>query len=990
MPGLQDKSDYFTALSLGVSAPTEEILSSLNPEQEQAVLHGEGPLLIVAGAGTGKTTVLTRRVAHLISSRKAKPSEILALTFTDKAASEMEMRVDRLVPYGFVDVQVSTFHAFGDKLLREFALEMGLLPDFKVLTEGEALVFFKQHLFEMPLEKLRPLGHPTKYAEAMLSHISRLKDEDITPSRYLHWAEALLAKASGPEEKKLAIRHLEMAQAYEKYEEIKAQEGFLDFGDQVVLVLRLFRERPDVLKVIQARYRFVLVDEFQDTNFSQFQLVRLLAQSHCNLTVVADDDQAIYKWRGACLANVLGFMEVYPQARVISISQNYRSTQTILDQAYRLIRNNDPYRLEVTQKISKKLRSQKMTGPAVRVRGFHLPEEEADWIAQKIKKEVEQKKRSYEDYAILVRSNDSAKVYLDSLNYFQIPWRFSAETQLLRSPEIKTLVSFLKVIADPYDSVYLYHLATSHFYRITPAELAAVNHEARVSQRPLFQILAHPDKYREVWEQIPPKAVKKLQVFLQDLQHFLSLSSQESTGRVLYKFLEHHKVLAQLARSDQWEDVLKAKTLARFFSILKRFSEMSLVDQPRAFVENIESILEGESAADPEELEADWVHVSTIHKSKGLEYPVVFLANLVEEQFPARRHGEFLPLPQELLGERVPGEDTHLAEERRLFYVAMTRAKEELYLSWSQGGTKRARKPSRFILEALEGPKEMLEVRAETDPLQTIDLTMRAPVKPISQELEALARPIPAEEEITLSAYAIDDYATCPLKYKYIHVLKLRDIVVHHHSVVYGSAIHEAIKAFNLAKLKGKTLSLEEVWGVFERTWVSEGFLSREHEEKRLMRGKEILKKFYEQNESSPPPVAVEEDFKFYQGKDRVVGRFDCIVSKPDGQAVVDYKTSEVEDQKEADKKAKDSIQMGLYALGFEKKYGVSPSSLELHFLESGIVGEVKPDARFTEKTAERMKKASQGIRARNFEAKPGRFTCSFCAFQWICPEAYH
>ncbi|MBI4051078.1 MAG: ATP-dependent helicase [Elusimicrobia bacterium] len=984
------------------STSEQEILAGLNPEQEQAVLHGEGPLLVVAGAGTGKTTVLTRRVAHLIASHKAKPSEILALTFTDKAASEMEVRVDRLVPYGFVDVCVSTFHAFGDKLLREFALEMGLIPDFKVMTEGESHVFFKQHLFQMPLESLRPLGNPTKYAGAMLGQISRLKDEDISPSRYLLWAQAALLKAQNPEEKKLAQRHMELAQVYEKYEEIKSQEGLLDFGDQVVMVLKLFRERPEVLKAVQHRYRYILVDEFQDTNYSQFQLVRLLTGLHRNLTVVADDDQAIYKWRGACLANVLGFLDVYPEARVISITQNYRSTQTILDNAYRLVRYNDPDRLEVTQKISKKLKAQKMTGPSVRVTGFHLPEEEADWVAKKIQREVAEKKRSYADYAILVRSNDSAKAYLDSLNFFRIPWRFSAETQLLRSPEIKTLVSFLKVVADPYDSVFLYHLATSRFYQITPAEMAAINHEARITKRPLFEILSRPDRYQGVWNQIPEEAIRKIKSLLKDLQHFLNLSSHESTGRVLYQFLEQHKVLAQLARSDRWEDVLRAKTMARFFGILKRFGEMSLLDQPRVFVENIEAILEGESAADPEELEEDWVHVTTIHKAKGLEYPVVFMVHLVEDQFPARRHGEFLPLPALApppIGEAIPvppghsiggGVDTHLAEERRLFYVAMTRAKEELYFSWSHGGTKRARRPSRFILEALEGPKEILDIKTQADPLRTIDLTTRPSSRPVSVELETLSRPVPDEEEIQLSAYSIDDYLTCPLKYKYINVLKLRDIVVHHHSVVYGSAIHEAIKAFNMAKLKENSLTLEGVWEIFQRAWVSEGFQSREHEEKRLARGKEVLRQFYESNKDAPAPKAVEEEFKFYRGRDRIVGRFDCVVERSEGPVVVDYKTSEVEDRKDADKEARSSIQMGLYAFGFEKKYNQPPASLELHFLESGIVGRVEPDQKFLGKTEKKIEEASRGIRARDFKAKPGYFTCSFCAYQWICPEAYH
>lgn len=962
----------------------EEILKGLNPGQEEAVLHGEGPLLVVAGAGTGKTTVLTRRVAHLIASRKAAPSEILALTFTDKAASEMEIRVDRLVPYGFVDVHVSTFHAFGDKLLREFALDLGLIPDFRVLTQGEAAVFLKRHLFDLPLNKLRPLGNPSKHAEALLAHISRLKDEDIPPEKYLEMVSRKLESAPTPEEKDHWERYQEAALAYARYEEIKSQEGFLDFGDQVTLTLKLLRSSPQTLKKVQERFKYVLVDEFQDTNHSQFQLVQLLAQGRRNVTVVGDDDQGIYRFRGASLANILNFLEVYPEAKVISITENYRSTQTILDNAYRLIRYNDPDRLEVRRQISKQLRAQGVAGSRARLFNFRLQEEEADFVARRIKEEVESKKRGFGDYSILVRSNDAARPYLESLNYFQIPWSFSAETQIMRSPYIKTLVSFLKVMADPYDSSFLFHLATSSYYALTPAELAPLNHESRISNLPLFEMISHPDKHQELFNRVSEEALQKIRKLRADLKEFLDLSVKESTGRLLYRFLERHGVLSDLARSESWEDVLKAKTLAKFFGILKRFSEMNLLDHPRAFVEDIESILEGESA-EVEGLEEDRVHVLTVHKAKGLEFPVVFMVHLVEDQFPARKRGQFLPIPEEAQSSLM---DTHVAEERRLFYVGMTRAKTELYLSWAMGSSKRARRPSRFILEALGGPKEMLEVSSSVTPIEAIELASRASSSPVSVKSDSLSTPIGSEEEIQLSAYAIDDYLTCPYKYKLSHVLRVP--VTSHHSVVYGSAVHEAIKAFNTAKLQDRKFSLKEMLGIFERAWVSEGFQSREHEEKRFEQGKKVLERFYKENKNRPAPKAVEEEFKFYLGRNRIVGRFDAIEEREEGPAVVDYKTSEVEEQEKADKKAKESRQMGLYALGFEKKYGKPPQSLELHFVETGLVGRIHPGEKMVRKIESDIEEAAAGIRARNFKAKPDYFTCSFCAYQWICPEAYH
>src|SRR3990170_3959652 len=265
----------------------------LNPEQLKAVTHGDGSLLIIAGAGTGKTKVITHRIAHLIE-KGVNPNQILALTFTEKAAGEMEERVDRLVPYGYSNVWISTFHSFGDRVLRDNVLEIGLTPDFKVLSEAERIIFLKEHLFELPLNYYRPLGNPTRYLSAITGLISRLKDEDVGVDEYRKYAEDL--KKSGVRSQELepeTIQQDELAKTYAKYQELMARNGYLDFGDQVVLPLKLFRTRPHILKRYQEKFQYILVDEFQDTNYAQFQLVRLLSERHKNINVVADDDQCL-------------------------------------------------------------------------------------------------------------------------------------------------------------------------------------------------------------------------------------------------------------------------------------------------------------------------------------------------------------------------------------------------------------------------------------------------------------------------------------------------------------------------------------------------------------------------------------------------------------------------------------------------------------------------------------------------------------------------
>lgn len=293
--------------------PVSQVVADLNDEQRAAVTHEQGPLLIVAGAGTGKTTVITRRIAWLIAAKQARPSQILALTFTEKAAAEMEGRIDQLVPYGYTDIVISTFHAFGDRVLRDHALELGLPPDFRVLSRPEQVIFLRERLFELSLEYYRPLGDPTRYIDALIALFSRAKDEDVSPEEYRVYAQRLAADAAAhPEDSVLqdeARKQMELTRAYEGYQEMLAREGLVDFGDLITLPLRLFRQRAQVLARYQERFSHILVDEFQDTNYAQFELVKLLAGRERNVTVVGDDDQAIFKFRGASISNILGFTE---------------------------------------------------------------------------------------------------------------------------------------------------------------------------------------------------------------------------------------------------------------------------------------------------------------------------------------------------------------------------------------------------------------------------------------------------------------------------------------------------------------------------------------------------------------------------------------------------------------------------------------------------------------------------------------------------------
>ena len=475
------------------------VLAELNDAQRQAVEHPAGPLAIIAGAGTGKTRVITYRIAYLIAAKLAKPKEILALTFTDKAAAEMEERVDQLVPYSYTDMTIATFHSFGDKLVREFAVDLGLDPDFKLMRQAEQALFLRQHLFKLPLQHYRPLSNPTKFLEDLLRHFSRAKDEDIFPPDYLAFAENNLTTTRQTTEEPSIIleaeKQLELARCYAAYQKLALEKSVTDFGDQIALAIRLLREAPDVRRRLQERYRYILVDEFQDTNYAQFQLVKELVAGDRNLTVVADDDQSIYKFRGAAISNILNFNETFPDAQYVVLNRNYRSTQAILDASYKLIRHNDPDRLEVKQQIDKKLIGREAGGKPVEHLHFDTLSAEAEAVAELIAQKVLHDALKYSDHCLLVRSNNSADPYLQALTEKKIPYRFSGNRGLYQREEIRLLVAFLKTIADPRDSQSLYQLALSEIYRMPMADLQLGLGVHGTTHRPLINIFRKPEEF---------------------------------------------------------------------------------------------------------------------------------------------------------------------------------------------------------------------------------------------------------------------------------------------------------------------------------------------------------------------------------------------------------------------------------------------------------------------------------------------------------------
>ncbi len=975
------------------STGIDGLLGGLNADQRKAVTHGDGPLLIVAGAGTGKTQVITRRIAWLIATRRAKPSEILALTFTDKAAEEMQLRVDQLVPYGYADTAISTFHAFGDRLIRAFAFELGLAPDVRVRSRPEVVVFRRERLFELELSKYRPLGDPTRFLGALASLFARCRDEDVSPEAYLAHTEGLGVRAAeldaavatavdvdaaerdaAAAAAEHARRQRELSRAYARYTRLLREHGSIDFGDQVALALQLMRESAAAREAIQARYRYVLVDEFQDTNRAQSELVALLAERHRNVTVVGDDDQSIYRFRGAAISNILEFRDRYRGAKTVVLRRNYRSLAPVLDGAHRLIRFNDPDRLEVRVGISKRLLAQRVerdTAP-LRHHAFATIGEEADWIAAEIRRRVDEAGARPRDHAVLVRANADADAVLRSLNAAGLPWRFSGTSGLYARPEVRLLLAVLRAVADPASSVDVYAIAASERYAIPAADLAEVAGSARRRHRSVFEVFEELQSQPGLLRISPPGRVA-LARLTSDLRRYRELAQRRAAGEVLYAFMRDSGWLAELAGATTVASEEQLANIGRFFDIVRNQSALLADDRAVFLARHLSTLIEAgddPATADPDP-DVDAVHVMTVHKAKGLEFPVVFLPGLVADRFPARSRREPLPMPAELVDEVLPEGDGHLQEERRLFYVAMTRARDELILSHAvESPTGRARRISQFVIEALDLPIAGFRGQCfpstthTSGPLQRI-AAADAPAEPPE------AGRLPIEGPLTLSHSALDDYLTCPLRYKYSQVVRVP--TTPHHSMVYGAALHQAVQEFHRSQARGRPLTEPELLDAFEKAWSNEGFVSREHEQARLETGRDALRRFREAQlqPGAVTPAWVEREFAFALGGDRIRGRFDRVdivpiaassatiaghvhevtdaptllradvvepmleLLGPEEVTITDYKTSDVRDPAVARQRARESLQPQIYAIAYEAMTGRLPDAVQLHFPHS-------------------------------------------------------
>jgi DNA helicase-2/ATP-dependent DNA helicase PcrA len=967
-----------------------DILGGLTPEQRDAVTHRGGPLLVLAGVGTGKTTVIARRIAYLIAQGIVeRPSQLLVFTFSHQAAEEMLDRAFDWVRYAALDAWVATYHSVCERILRENAPLAGLPPDFRILDEWDQRVFLLDHLTDLPLETLRPraLRQPLRFLSPLLSFIGRAKDEDVSPAAYRDWWERTQPTLPADE----GDLHRELAACYQVYQDLLEREGAVDFGDLIVRTVRLLEERPALRAEYHRRFPYVLADEFQDTSRAELRLVELLA-GHGNATVVGDDDQAIYGFRGVPWDNLLAYLRAFPTVKVVVLTRNFRSTQGILDAAARLIREN-AYRLEalslrgeIPHAIVKELTSPHGAGLPPVHRHFPTVGEEAEFVASEAER-LHATGVPYREIALLYRNRYRPDPYLRALSETGIPWTLAGRFRagMFDQEVVRLVMSVLRTLADPTDDQSLYHVLGSPIYRMGGEDLALLTARSQREHRPLRRVLAEA----VAGETLSEGGQKTGARALADLTACESLMRGNPAGRVLYAFLmEHTGYLQALVHDGDPAAGRAVEHIAEFFErVVHRFEDVARHDRVPWFVRYVDALRElgwnpmvGE--ADPG---ADAVQVMTFHQAKGMEFEAVFLSGLVEDFFPGRVTRPTFALPTDLRLEDLPPDLAHLEEQRRLFYVGMTRAKRRLYLLSAddyrppgEAPRKRAAKVSRFVLDAL-GPDGLGERAPETPALFRI---RRAGEEPEPRT------PVPdAAAPLPLSYRQVDDWLTCPLKYRYVHVLRVP--IRLHPIVILGNAVHQAIQAYHLARVQGRSLPIEELHTVFRRAWRSEGFLSATHEEEMLRHGEAALAAFHAfEGASGARPTFIEKFFAFTEGEAKVIGYWDRVDRGPDGARIIDYKTSEVGEEA-ADRRAQESLQLAIYALAYERMFGERPHEVQLRFLTPEVVvGRATPTDRTIERALSAIRDATAGIRAQEFGAKPSFTACSYCAYRTICPFA--
>jgi DNA helicase II / ATP-dependent DNA helicase PcrA len=936
-----------------------EAYASLNDAQREAVDQVKGPVMVVAGAGTGKTRVITERIIRLIQNG-TPPEHILALTFTEKAAGEMFDRVSEASLGSALDTTIATYNGFGSDLLQQYGGEWGL-GSLRLLGETGQLVFLREHFDELGLDYFAPLSSPDGQLDTLRGYVSLLKQQLVQPETYAVYADKLPVddQADVLEKKK----QQELARFYKTYLELCRKYQVVDYDDQIFLTIQLLNARPNVLRDLQDRYQFVLVDEFQDTNPMQSALVDLLVGKNQNLMVVGDDDQSIYGWRGATLANILDFSKRYPATKHITLIENYRSTQSILDASYRLVQHNNPNRLEVINKLDKRLRAQTNDGPMPIARHFFTLETELTWIADDITRRI----RAGQDpggIAVLARRTQIVERAHEALELHDIPHVMAGlKNDLYAQPAVKQLIEALKSVADPQDDLALFHTLSGPLFSLPASELAGYAAQARRDHTRLNQLIKSSDN-------------EPFKVALEQINDWRERSSELSVGSLAFAILDESgwkDRLYEQGNDADGEVYLQVQALKEYFTTLKEFGRIANVASVQSYIVNLPVLRSGGGEFEDASMEISdsTVNVLSVHRAKGLEWDTVYVIDCTEGSFPMRSHGGSLEVPARLRAVQSAA-DEHLAEERRLMYVAATRARKELILTYGdRHGSGMHRKPSRFLAELLDSPATEMHSREEQTSLELF-----AP-RITSASIQLPERML-QDGVYVLTASQIECWLKCPQDFYYKHVLAMPepDSPV----AAYGTAIHRAIQHIFEGRRSNHTPPFESLETEIRAALPSSGYQSAGIRDRAHAQALLSLRTIYDRFTMEELPIEIEQGFGVLVPDLplKITGRMDAVYQHGTTVEIRDFKTSSsVTTPEKAKVRATGSQQLTIYALAWQIKHGELPGFLTLDFVETGQMGSVRKTQRALDTLQIKLADLVEGLRTGHYPPGKDHTYCS-------------
>lgn len=947
--------------------------------QRQAIEHVHGPLLVIAGAGTGKTTVLTRRITHLIEQAHAQPTEILALTYTDNAAQEMRERVKTGLG-GASGLQVMTFHAYCHGLLIRNDRQFGVLDD------KDLWIYLRKRIHELHLNYFVRAANVSKFLEDLLDFMRRCQDELVDPERYAAYV-AQLERGEVPiprvcktkdrdtlSDEEVLGRCREIAGVFAKVERMLTRENLGTFGHMITRAHELLQQDANVLVREREHARYILVDEFQDANFAQIKILQALAGDERNVFVVGDPDQAIYRFRGASSAAFALFQRSFPGAAVVALDTNRRSTTPILKCAYAVIAKNpevfsagaNPYRRlpltsfreEEAVRGGKKLAS--IPVDAVVLGGKDI---ESSDLAETILNKRRESRCKWSDFAVLYRLHQHRDELIKEFVERGIPYSIE-NMDVMDTPEARDLVGCIGAVVSEQDDASLFRVAALPQFAVDPEKLRAGikalprdrKHGVLAAVLPKVDGTAALSSLQQVRDEIASGSCKSLAALRIILRAF------QLDGNA-------PPIQAVLAFVRQWEEkpIVKTRELPELLEYLDLFRQA-------AGTINI--------ASDT----SDAVRLMTVHVAKGLEYKHVFIIRANSPSFPSGFKETLVEFPQELRDpDSLAQKDDkalHGEEERRLFYVAMTRAKDSLTMYASRGKGKKDPTPPGYLRDLFADPTISRYLRRREPRALQVEIFAHATPAPIAGVTQWVSLPPASDLGAKLSASAVQTYENCPLQFKLDREWRIPGEVPA--AMQYGGCMHRVLKTFYDSIRMGRQMSEDALLEYFRADLAEAGIQDRYQHELYERQGIDQLKEFLRacQRDPCPQVLHTEEFFEVKIGNTAVVGRIDRIDQLPNGAVVVvDYKTGKPQSQDDADK----SLQLSIYALAARQKWGYRADPLAFYNLdENNAVTTHRSEAQL-QGAGERVQEVAVEIAAGNFDPKPG-FNCRFCAYRSLCP----